>query len=87
MGFKGKQAEHVEGMMVSFVQQLKDASHLSVECEPYGWSMKNGVEDAFTFDGTRFNCNGNRQVAPPDLNLGNSTSRPATCHLEGLPAS
>ena len=71
MGFKDYEAQNMGRFMVSFIQQLRAAPHLSVECEPYGWSLKGGVEDAFTFDGTRFNCNGNRQIAPPDINLGN----------------
>ena len=70
MTFKDQEAHLLGRFMVSFVQQLRAAQHLSIQCEPYGWAMKDGVEDAFTFDGVRFNCNGNRQIAPPDATVG-----------------
>ena len=75
MSFKDRQADNMARFMVSFVQQLRQAQHLNVECEPYGWSMKAGVEDGFTYDGMRFNCNGNRVVAPTDIALGRQYCR------------
>lgn len=71
MMFKDNEAQHMGRFMAAFVQQLRDARHLSIECEPYGWAMKGGIEDAFTFDNMRFNCTGHRKVVPPDVNLGN----------------
>lgn len=74
MSFKDNEAQHLGRFIVSFVQQLKNSVALSNVCEPYGWAFKDGLEDAFTFDRTRFNCNGNRTVAPTDVGLGKKFS-------------